>query len=49
MNTAKALKAKILAINGRGYPAYRDLKGKWDFGSYVLSIDHVQSDPFASP
>lgn len=49
MNTQAALKTRILSLDGRGYPAYRDLKGKWDFGDYVLSIDHVQSDPFASP
>lgn len=49
MKTAQMLKSEILRVDGRGYPAYRDLKGQWDFGSYVLSIDHVQSDPFASP
>lgn len=36
-------------INGRGYPAYKDTKGQYSFGDYILSIDHVQSDPFASP
>lgn len=49
MKTSQMLKSEILRLDGRGYPAYRDLKGQWDFGSYVLSIDHVQSDPFASP
>lgn len=49
MQTSSQLKKEILRLNGRGYPAYRDLKGQWDFGDYVLSIDHVQSDPFASP
>lgn len=49
MKNASMLKKEILALNGRGYPAYKSLKGKWDFGSYILSIDHVQSDPFASP
>ena len=49
MKTAQMLKSEILRIDGRGYPNYRDLKGQWDFGSYVLSIDHVQSDPYASP
>lgn len=49
MKTSQMLKSEILRLDGRGYPAYRDLKGQWDFGPYVLSIDHVQSDPFASP
>ncbi|MBR1741942.1 MAG: ABC-ATPase domain-containing protein, partial [Lachnospiraceae bacterium] len=36
-------------IDHRGYPAYKDTRGKYDFGKYVLSIDHVQGDPFAAP
>lgn len=33
----------------RPYPAYKSLKGRYDFPDYVLSIDHVQGDPFAAP
>lgn len=36
-------------IDHRGYPAYKDTKGSWQFDGYVLSIDHVQGDPFAAP
>ena len=36
-------------MDHRGYPAYKDLRGEWSFGSYVLGIDHVQGDPFAAP
>jgi len=36
-------------IDGRGYPAYRDLVGIWQFDSFELIVDHVQGDPFASP
>lgn len=36
-------------INGKGYKAYKDLEGVYDFQSYILSIDHVQGDPFATP
>lgn len=36
-------------IDGRGYKAYLDLKGSYDFGLFSLIIDHVQRDPFASP
>ena len=31
------------------YPAYKNLKGKYTFPNYILSIDHVQGDPFAAP
>lgn len=33
----------------RVIPAYKDTRGSYDFGNYVLSIDHVQGDPFAAP
>lgn len=36
-------------IDHKGYPAYKDMKGKYDFTDYTLSIDQVQGDPFASP
>ena len=43
------LKRTISRIDGRGYKAYNDIKGEYDFGPYYLIIDHVQGDPFASP
>lgn len=49
MKSSEDLKIKLRSIDHRGYPAYKDLKGQYDFGCYVLSIDHVQGDPFASP
>ena len=49
MNTATELRTKLRNIDHRGYPAYKELKGQYNFGDYVLSIDHVQGDPFASP
>ena len=36
-------------IDHKGYPAYKDTKGQYQFGGYTLSIDHVQGDPFAAP
>lgn len=39
----------MVSIDHKGYPAYKSTQGAYDFGSYVLSIDHVQGDPFASP
>ncbi len=39
----------LTAINRKSYPAYKDTRGSYQFGEYVLNIDHVQGDPFASP
>lgn len=43
------LRSLLNRIDHRGYPAYKDTKGTYRFPGYVLSIDHVQGDPFASP
>jgi len=41
---------KILQkIDGKGYKAYKDVQGSYDFGKFILHIDYVQGDPFASP
>lgn len=39
----------LLQIDRKSYPAYKSLKGQYRFEGYILSIDHVQGDPFASP
>ena len=49
MKSSQDLRANLRSIDHRSYPAYKDLRGQYDFGSFVLSIDHVQGDPFASP
>lgn len=36
-------------IDHKSYPAYKETRGKYRFSQYVLSIDHVQGDPFAAP
>ncbi len=36
-------------LDGRPYPFYKDLKGRWDLGPCELVIDHVQGDPYAAP
>ena len=43
------LKNKLESIHRKSYPAYKSLRGSYTFGDFVLSIDHVQGDPFASP
>ncbi|RLA83905.1 MAG: ATPase [Deltaproteobacteria bacterium] len=47
--TGNDLKRILKKINGRGYKAYKDIEGLYDFGTFRLSIDHAQGDPFASP
>jgi len=43
------LKRILARIDGKGYPAYKDLKGFYRFPDFSLIIDRVQGDPFASP
>lgn len=49
MKSAEDLKELLGRIDHRGYPAYKDTAGKYQFRNYILSIDHVQGDPFAAP
>ena len=49
MQTSADLKNLLARIDRRGYPAYKDTRGAYQFPGYVLSIDHVQGDPFAAP
>lgn len=49
MKSAAELQNLLRQIDHKSYPAYKDTKGKYQFQQYVLSIDHVQGDPFASP
>ena len=43
------LRALLQQIDGRSYPAYRDLKGAWRIEDALLTLDHIQGDPFAAP
>jgi predicted ABC-class ATPase len=47
--TKEDLRRTITRIDGKGYKAYKDIKGLYAFGLYTLIIDHVQGDPFAAP
>lgn len=49
MKTATELQTKLRSIDHKGYPAYKELKGEYQFGDYVFIINHVQGDPFAAP
>ena len=49
MQSSTDLRSLLNRIDHRGYPAYKDTRGAYQFPGYILSIDHVQGDPFASP
>lgn len=49
MKNQNDLKRELQRIDGRGYKSYKDLEGQYSFETFILSIDHVQGDPFASP
>ena len=43
------LRDALIAIDGRSYKAYKELRGSYQFSDFSLYIDHVQGDPFAAP
>lgn len=49
MMNAEDLRKLLEKIDHRGYPAYKDTKGSYQFQEYILKIEHVQGDPFAAP
>lgn len=48
MKSIEALRRLLKKIDGRGYKAYKELKGVYDFRTFVLIVDHVQGDPYAA-
>ena len=49
MSDEARLAALLDRIDGRSYPAYRDLRGIWELSGFSLVIDRIQGDPFAAP
>ena len=49
MISENELRRQLKSIDRKSYPAYKSLTGSVRFSSYILSIDHVQGDPFAAP
>lgn len=49
MKNEQDLKTLLERIDHKSYPAYKETAGSYRFRNYILSIDHVQGDPFASP
>lgn len=49
MKQSEDLRRLLESIDRKSYPAYKSAQGVYQFGNFMLSIDHVQGDPFASP
>lgn len=49
MKTQRMLQELLSGLDGRGYPALKALSGSWQMEGFVLMVDRVQGDPFASP
>ena len=47
--TEADLQRALRKIDGRGYPAYRELRGTWFLPQFNLEVRRVQGDPFAAP
>jgi predicted ABC-class ATPase len=43
------LSQKPLALHDKGYKAYKDIRGSYQYPDFRLTVDHVQGDPFATP
>lgn len=49
MKSLEELGQLLMQLDGRGYKAYKQIAGRYEGDGFVLSIDHVQGDPFAEP
>ncbi len=49
MQPEETLRTTLRRIDGKGYGAYKDIRGEYRFSEYRFCIDHVQGDPFAAP
>ena len=43
------LASTLHSLDGRSYGQFKQIRGRYDFGSFTLFIDKVQVDPFAPP
>jgi predicted ABC-class ATPase len=49
MATQENLRQLLLQLDQRGYKAYKEIRGSYQFPHFTLIIDRVQGDPFAAP
>ncbi len=45
----KRLQERLQTIIGKGYKAYKQLQGSYQFENFRLTFDHIQGDPYALP
>jgi len=45
----QGLARRLRQLDGRGYKAYKDIRGLYEDQGLSLRVDHVQGDPFAEP
>jgi predicted ABC-class ATPase len=49
MRSGDELEALLHTLDGKGYGAYKRIRGSWELDAMTLRVDHVQGDPFAAP
>lgn len=50
MRDLTRLRERLLQLDGRGYPAYKGIRGEYEVEpGWLIAIEHVQGDPFADP
>ncbi|KPU26839.1 ABC transporter ATPase [Caloranaerobacter sp. TR13] len=49
MKNKEFLRKKLNQLDNKGYKLYKEIQGEYDFSDFILYIDYVQGDPFASP
>lgn len=49
MSDQQSLQQTLTSIDGRGYASYRQLRGSYELGRFILHVDKVQVDPYAPP
>ncbi len=49
MQNQNELVQALTKMDGKPYPAYKAIKGSYQYQDFELLIDHVQGDPFAIP
>ena len=49
MSRLSELSARLRALDGRGYKAYRSVEGAYSAEGFTLIIDRAQGDPYADP
>ncbi len=49
MKNQETLKRALIALEGKSYGAYKEIKGSYKVKDYIIEVQHVQGDPFASP